>query len=560
MKYDKSELKIETNGLGRGKFSWRTLWIFVGPGFLVSIAYIDPGNIITDIVSGARFNYMLIWVIGVATFLGLILQYLSGKLGMVTGYHLAELCRMEYGGEKSPLTIVMWLLMELAVMAADIPEILGAGFAWNILSYGKIPLWAGVIISSIDTFALLGIQYFGVRYLEAFISLLVAAISICFFVELGMSPVAWTSGSANCTAPTDWCSHFPNHTCPEAYPTSYCGYVWQGLVPYLDSNMIFTALSLFGSVVMPHNLYLHSGLALTRKVDTSSKTQIKWGCIYGTIELSFSLFLSILINTSVLIIAGTMFYPSASNNYQTRVGDGIGFDTANELLKNVLGNAAGSLFSIALLASAHSSTIAGTYAGQFIMEGFLNLKIAPWKRNMITRSVAIVPSLIIAVLAGKSGSTLLILVASMIMSIQLPFALVPLLKLTTSYAIMGEFKNHPILTLFCGLIGLLVVSANYYAVYDAIFKSHSLRGALLIITALLVIVAAVFYLGFIIYLVWRPFGNWLKKDGIMTLQAASAGYISEEDLGKTKSTLSKSSDDMIEIGESFPILPTAAPS
>jgi Mn2+/Fe2+ NRAMP family transporter len=553
LKYDRSQDKIKANGLERNRFSWRALWAFIGPGFLISIAYIDPGNITMDIISGARFNYKLLWIIWLATALGFLLQYLAGKLGTVTGYHLAELCRMDYGGKRAPLTIAVWILMELAVIAADIPEILGAAFAWYILSYGNIPLWAGVLISSIDTFALMGIQYFGVRYLEAFISLLVIVISVCFFVELGMTPVAWTSSLSHCSPADQWCGNFLNSTCPENYPYSYCGSVWGGLVPYLDSFLIFTAVSLFGAVVMPHNLYLHSGLALTRQVDTSNKIQIKWACIYSTIELFVSLLMSVFINMSVLIIAATMFYPSVLNGYQTRVGDDIGFDTAHELLKDVLGNAAGTLFAIALLASAHSSTITGTYAGQFVMEGFLNLKIAPWKRNLITRSVAIIPSLTISIVAGRTGATLLILISSMIMSIQLPFALVPLLKLTSNYTIMGDFKNSIVLTLICSVVALLVMIANCYAIYDAIFEHDMLHGAALIVVIIVVVIAIISYLGFIGYLVWRPSGDWLRREGFKTLQLASVTCPFDEIPGKSKSlvveTSSRSSQDMIEINE-----------
>ena len=196
-----------------------------------------------------------------ATILGFMVQYLSGRLGTVTGKHLATLCREEYG-DRTFLTIIVWIMAELAIIASDLAQILGAAFAWHILSYGAIPLWAGVIISVLDTFVLLAVQYFGIRYLEVLISLMVGVVSVCFFIELGLSPVNWVS--AECPPPALWCSSFPGGVCPHDYENDYCGFFFQGFVPKLDSTMFFTALSLFGSVVMPHNLYLHSGLALVR--------------------------------------------------------------------------------------------------------------------------------------------------------------------------------------------------------------------------------------------------------------------------------------------------------
>lgn len=480
-------------------FSFKKLLAFAGPGLLVSIAYVDPGNFTTDITAGAQFNYRLIWVLIAATFVGLILQILTSRLGLVTGKHLAQVCKDEYG-DRTPLTIILWLITESAIIASDIPEVVGTAFALNML-FG-IPLWAGVLITGVDTMLFLGLQNFGVRYLEIFIGALVAIISCCFVVELGLSPVDWVHDDC----PTDWCQEFANQN--ETCPTNYCGTYFGGFVPRLTTENLYIAVSLLGAVVMPHNLYLHSALVLSRGVNRRDKKAIKEANIYNWIECAGALAISAFINVSIVAVSAAIFYPDQHNDYSTDNQE-PDLDDTSKLLGNTLGSGAKVIFGIALLASGQSSTLTGTYAGQFVMEGFLELKMSMWKRNLITRSIAILPSLIVALLAGQSGSSALIILSSAILSFQLPFALIPLIKFTSSEIKMGEFANSRAASVLLGGIAATVVSANVYLIYATLFASDgaitSLDDlALKIILSILVGVIGIFYFGFLAYLTKRP--------------------------------------------------------
>eukprot|EP01119_Soliformovum_irregulare_P015574 TRINITY_DN4394_c0_g1_i1.p1 TRINITY_DN4394_c0_g1~~TRINITY_DN4394_c0_g1_i1.p1 ORF type:complete len:565 (-),score=117.90 TRINITY_DN4394_c0_g1_i1:40-1542(-) len=435
----------------------------MGPGFLISIAYIDPGNFATDIQAGAQFNFRFIWVLVFATTLGLFLQVLSARLGMVTGKHLATVCREEYG-PKSFITISVWLITESAIIASDIPEIIGTAFALNML-FG-LPLWAGVLITAIDTMLFLAVQYFGVRYLELFIAALVGVISMCFITELGMSPIHWTTTDCPTTS-EDWCSRFPANECPP----NYCGTFFGGFIPRISSDGIYVAISLIGAVVMPHNLYLHSALVLSRHVQRT-RAALKEANFYNWIECTLALALSCFVNISILTVAAANFYPDADNNF-TLDRRNPDLDDTSHLLGTILGNAAQTVFAIALLAAGQSSTLTGTYAGQFVMEGFIQINMALWKRNLITRSIAILPSLLVAIVAGRQGSTFLIILSSAILAFQLPFALVPLLKFTSSKKKMGHFVNSKIVTIVMGILGTVVCAANCYLIVELFFGSES---------------------------------------------------------------------------------------
>ncbi|XP_073137271.1 metal transporter Nramp1-like [Henckelia pumila] len=386
--------------------SWKNFFAYMGPGFLVSIAYIDPGNFQTDLQAGAQFKYGLLWIILLASCAALIIQSLAANLGVVTGKHLAEHCRKEYSRATN---FILWILAEIAIVACDIPEVIGTAFALNMLF--KIPLWCGVLITGLSTLVLLLLQQYGVRKLEILIAFLVLMIAACFFAELGYAK-------------------------PKALE------VMNGLfVPQLKgSGATKLAISLLGAMVMPHNLFLHSALVLSRKIPRSVNG-IKEACRFYLIESGVALIVAFLINVSIISVSGSVCNSSSINPKDIESCKDLDLNEASFLLRNVLGNWSSKLFAIALLASGQSSTITGTYAGQYVMQGFLDLRLKPWIRNFLTRCLAIVPSLVVAIIGGSEGAGNLIIIASMILSFELPFALIPLLKFTSSKTKMGLYAN-----------------------------------------------------------------------------------------------------------------------
>ncbi|KAJ0789530.1 putative NRAMP family protein [Helianthus annuus] len=411
------------------KPGWKKFISFVGPGFLVSLAYLDPGNMETDLQAGANHQYELLWIILIGLIFALVIQSLAANLGVSTGKHLSELCKAEY-----PIFVkyCLWLLAELAVIAADIPEgmilknlsmklmLIGTAFGLNILF--KIPVWVGVLLTGLSTLLLLGLQKYGVRKLEILIAILVFVMAACFFGEM-------------------------------SYVRPPAGEVLKGMfVPKLSGQgATGDAIALLGALVMPHNLFLHSALVLSRKIPNSVRG-INDACRYFLIESGIALFVAFLINVSMISVSGTVC--SAKNlpsEEMDRCSD-LNLNSASFLLKNVLGKSSSTLYGIALLASGQSSTITGTYAGQFIMQGFLDLKMKKWLRNLMTRCIAITPSLIVSIIGGSAGAGRLIVIASMILSFELPFALIPLLKFSSSATKMGPHKNSMIVSYICSCI------------------------------------------------------------------------------------------------------------
>lgn len=415
--------------------SWKNLFAYMGPGFLVSIAYIDPGNFETDLQSGAQYKYELLWIILVASCAAFIIQSLAANLGVVTGKHLAEHCRIEY--PKVP-NFILWVLAEIAVVACDIPEVIGTAFALNMLF--NIPVWCGVLLTGLSTLVLLALQQYGVRKLEFFIAFLVLTIAACFFVELGYAK--------------------PNSS-----------EVLRGLfVPQLKGNgATGLAISLLGAMVMPHNLFLHSALVLSRKIPRSVRG-IKEACRFYMIESGFALMVAFLINVSVICVSGAVCSSSNLNPDDQESCKDLDLNKASFLLRNVLGKWSSKLFAIALLASGQSSTITGTYAGQYVMQGFLDLRLQPWIRNFLTRCLAIIPSLIVAIIGGSSGAGKLIIIASMILSFELPFALIPLLKFTSCKIKMGAYVNSTMITAITWIIGSLLMAINIYYLASSFIK------------------------------------------------------------------------------------------
>ncbi|KAK7325294.1 hypothetical protein VNO77_29454 [Canavalia gladiata] len=451
--------------------SWKNLFAYMGPGFLVSIAYIDPGNFETDLQSGAQYKYELLWIILVASCAALVIQSMAANLGVVTGKHLAEHCRTEY--PRVP-NFILWIIAEIAIVACDIPEVIGTAFALNMLF--NIPVWIGVLLTGLSTLILLALQQYGVRKLEFLIAFLVFTIAACFMAELGYAK-------------------------PDAKE------VLKGLfVPELKgSGSTGLAISLLGAMVMPHNLFLHSALVLSRKIPRSVQG-IKEACRFYMIESAFALMVAFLINVSVISVSGAVCNSSNLNAEDQMSCQDLDLNKASFLLKNVLGKWSSKLFGIALLASGQSSTITGTYAGQYVMQGFLDLRLKPWLRNMLTRCLAIVPSLIVAVIGGSAGAGKLIIIASMILSFELPFALVPLLKFTSSKTKMGAHVNSTMISTVTWIIGTLIMTINIYYLITRFIKLL-LRGHIKIVAkvflGILGFSGMAVYLAGITYLVLR---------------------------------------------------------
>ncbi|KAI7740857.1 hypothetical protein M8C21_006499 [Ambrosia artemisiifolia] len=453
------------------KPGWKKFLSFVGPGFLVSLAYLDPGNMETDLQAGANHRYELLWIILIGLIFALVIQSLAANLGVSTGKHLSELCKAEY-----PIVVkyCLWLLAELAVIAADIPEVIGTAFGLNILF--KIPVWVGVLLTGLSTLLLLALQKYGVRKLEILIAILVFVMAACFFGEM-------------------------------SYVKPPAGEVLKGMfVPKLSGQgATGDAIALLGALVMPHNLFLHSALVLSRKIPNSVRG-INDACRYFLIESGIALFVAFLINVSMISVSGTVCSAkNLSSDDMDRCSD-LNLNSASFLLKNVLGKSSSTLYGIALLASGQSSTITGTYAGQFIMQGFLDLKMRKWLRNLMTRCIAITPSLIVSIIGGSAGAGRLIVIASMILSFELPFALIPLLKFSSSATKMGPHKNSMIIIVFSWVLGLCIIGINIYYLITAFVGwliHSSLPKVANVFIGIIVFPAMAIYILSVIYLMFR---------------------------------------------------------
>jgi len=381
---------------------WRKLLAFAGPGYLVAVGYMDPGNWATDLAAGSKYNCALLSVILISSLMAMFLQYLALKLGIASGADLAQLCRRHYGKKAS---VFLWIFAEIAIAACDLAEVIGSAIALNLLFH--IPLLAGVIVTTLDVLLLLLLQQRGFRYIEAIVITLIATIAACFAMELVFSR-------------------------PDLLP------ILHGFLPspsiVSDPEKLFIAIGIIGATVMPHNLYLHSSIVQTRRypLDSVGKREaIRFATLDSNIALTFAL----LINAAILILAAATFYRSG----RTDVAE---IQDAYKLLTPMLGVAgAGTLFAVALLASGQNSTLTGTLAGQIIMEGFVHLRIAPWIRRLITRLLAIIPAIIVISVAGEGATTRLLLVSQVVLSMQLSFAVVPLVQFTGNATIMGEFVN-----------------------------------------------------------------------------------------------------------------------
>lgn len=506
--HDKIEEEVDIPETEAVWFSFRTLWAFTGPGWLMSMAYLDPGNLEADLQQGAYCGYQILWVLFWSTVLGWVLQVMAATLGVVTGRDLATHCRDHFS---KPVSIALWVMTELAIIGSDIQEVVGSAIAFKLL-FG-LPLWAGTLITGLDTFTFLGFHYFGIRKLEAFFCTLIFAMCVCFFINWGYA------GSDGEKLMFGWA------------------------VPTLNDYVLLQAVATLGAVIMPHNIYLHSALVLSRRVDRDSPAKVREAIKYNAIESALALLVSFFINAAIVVTFAEGFFnkecssqfdtnyacvdsrsdipsdnylsdPSPSSCTSKFDGHGlcanIGLSSAGTALEGFLGKSAKYIWGFGVLASGQASTMTGTYAGQFVMQGFLDIKVAVWVRTMLTRSVALGPAMLVAILtandsdlADQLGEWLNIL-----QSVQLPFALLPVLMLTNSSTIMGPFKNSTT-TKFIGWTSAVVVfGINVYLIVSFCWDSSNpvpdtawFRG--------LVIMFLVIYFLFIGYLTW----DGLRKGG-----------------------------------------------
>lgn len=409
---------------------WRKLFAFAGPGLMVAVGYMDPGNWATDIAGGAQFGYTLLSVILISNLFAIVLQHLALKLGIVAERDLAQACRDHF----NPTTnFILWIFCEIAIAACDLAEVIGAAIALNLL-FG-IPLTWGIVITVIDVFLILFLQAKGFRIIESIVAGLIFIILGCFAYEIILSK-------------------------PDLFP------ILKGLVPQKEvvtnPSMLYIAIGILGATVMPHNLYLHSSIVQTRNYDRTTEGK-KEAIKFATIDSSLSLFLAFFINAAILIVAAATFHTSGNKD----VAD---IHDAYKMLTPLLGTTFASIFfAVALLASGQNSTLTGTLAGQIVMEGFLNIRLKPWLRRLITRLIAVIPALIVTIFYGEKGTTELLVLSQVILSMQLSFAVVPLVMFTGSKLKMGEFVNNLWLNVLVWIIAAIIIILNLYLFIQTIF-------------------------------------------------------------------------------------------
>ncbi|MBS1857023.1 MAG: Nramp family divalent metal transporter [Acidobacteria bacterium] len=395
---------------------WRRMFAFAGPAYLVSVGYMDPGNWATDLEGGARFGYQLLWVLVMSNAMAVLLQTLSARLGIVRGRDLAQACRETY---PQPINLALWGLCEIAVAACDLAEVLGAAIGLNLLFH--IPLLAGVLLTAADTLLLLWFQSFGIRTIEAVVLALISVIAACFCIE-----VLWARPAIS--------------------------ELFTGLVPRLNSDSLYVAIGILGATVMPHNLYLHSALVQTRHIGQSQEAK-RSACRYNLIDSVVALNGALLVNAAILVLAAAVFFKHGIVVTEIQ--------QAHQLLSPLLGNGLASVFfAIALLCSGQSSTLTGTLAGQIVMEGFLNIRMRPWLRRLITRALAVVPAALTIWLAGEKSVYQLLILSQVILSLQLPFAVIPLIHFTGDRERMGSFANRPWVKALSWLTAAVIVALN----------------------------------------------------------------------------------------------------
>jgi len=403
---------------------WRRMFAFAGPAYLVSIGYMDPGNWATDLEGGAKFGYQLLWVLVLSNILAILLQTLSARLGIVTGRDLAQSCRDTY---PRPVTMALWGLCEIAIAACDLAELLGAAIGLSLLFH--IPLLAGVVLTAGDALLVLWFTRFGIRAIESLMLAFVSIIGGCFLLEIILAKPEWHA-------------------------------VALGLIPRINSESLYIAVGILGATVMPHNLYLHSSLVQTRRIGATERAR-RDACRFNLVDSVIALNGALLINAAILVLAGTVFHQRGIEVDQIQ--------RAHEMLAPLLGTAlAGVAFAVALICSGQSSTITGTMAGQIVMEGFVNIRMRPWLRRLLTRLVAVIPATITVYIAGEEGAYELLILSQVILSLQLPFAVVPLIQFTSDKTRMGNLANPGWVRMLAWLAAALIVSLNVWLAVSVI--------------------------------------------------------------------------------------------
>ena len=465
---------------------WRRLFAFAGPAYLVSVGYMDPGNWATDIEGGARFGYELIWILLMSNAMAVLLQTLSARMGLAAGMDLAQASRATY--QKS-VGFVLWVLCEVAIAACDLAEVLGTIIGLNLL-FGLPLLW-GCFITLLDTFLLLAIQRLGIRKMEAFILVLVTTVGACFLLEILLAQPKW-------------------------------GAVLSGFIPKLNTQSpyifshpeaLFVAIGILGATVMPHNLYLHSALVQSRRIGRN-KEEIRRACKYNLIDTTVALNAAFFVNAAILVMSSAIFF--------TRGIEVKEIQQAHTLLAPLLGTTlASTAFAIALLCSGQSSTLTGTLAGQIVMEGFLQIRLKPWVRRLITRSIAIVPAVIVIALTGEGGTYKLLIASQVVLSLQLPFAILPLIQVTSDKKRMGEFVNPLWVKILAWAVAAIIIALNCKLVYDILMDWLSLPPPFSTWTRYLGIPIAVACLGLLLYLLARPWIPTRRLEGLPVRLEAS---------------------------------------
>jgi manganese transport protein len=407
--------------------SWlRKLFAFAGPGYLVAVGYMDPGNWATDIGGGAKFGYQLLSVVLISNLMAMFLQALSAKLGIVTGRDLAQACRDHYSRRTS---FLLWIACEIAIAACDLAEVLGSAVALQLL-FG-LPLLAGVVITGLDVLIVLALQGRGFRLIEAFVVTLILTIAGCFAYELLIARPIWIDAG-------------------------------RGFIPHLDilrnREMLYIAIGILGATVMPHNLYLHSSIVQTRAFGSGIRDK-REALRFAYIDSNFALGIALFINAAILVLAAAAFHTRGLH-------DVAEIASAYKLLSPVLGaSLASTIFACALLASGQNSTLTGTLAGQIVMEGFLDIRLKPWLRRLITRAIAIIPAVLVIAIAGENKVTWLIILSQVVLSFQLPFAVIPLVQFTSDRKKMGAFANSRITSVAAWTIAAAILFFNFELLY-----------------------------------------------------------------------------------------------
>jgi manganese transport protein len=473
---------------------FKRLFAFAGPAYMVSVGYMDPGNWATDLEGGARFGYRLIWVLLMSNLMAVLLQTLSARLGLVSGRDLAQACRDSYN------PVVRWILFvlcEIAIAACDLAEVLGTAIGINLLTaqmgmfdgHGVPLVWA-VLITGFDVFLLLAIQRLGIRKMEAFIIGLVSIIGICFIIEIFLS---------------------------KPVPSE----IARGFIPgKLSGDMLFIAIGILGATVMPHNLYLHSALVQSRDV-ARTEAGLRQACKFNFIDSAIALNCAFFVNAAILIVAAATFH-----RHGVVVGE-IG--EAHKMLDHLLGTKlAPTAFAIALIAAGQSSTLTGTLAGQITMEGFLHFRMRPWLRRLITRMLAIAPAIVVIMKTGEEGTTGLLVLSQVILSLQLPFAVVPLVKFTSSRARMGKFASPLIVTILAWLVASIIIYLNTQLVYEKIGVWSSAAGQYRMLVLATAVPLSIALGALLLWMTFRP-----------ERELRSQKIVSGAEVAKTASALSR---------------------